>query len=516
VVKLINSDLSSKYFIISFCSILIVTGIVILSTAPLSYAGPPTVPGTFTEWSSLSGPPGVVSDFDPHITVLEKTGATGFDPNTPWYTIDNRSPFGFPCAVGHLSTDNDVRCSWGFGAGLPVGIANDGENGRIWLTVEGIFIPEGSVPSVSTVHIAYMTPSGAETLGITGFAASGDVFTHFPLTGSGAGVTLDSSQNAYYAEIGGSFGGAGDEITRIVPGSPSTYTRWNDPGGAPGFNDPRYLCFNSGDDTNLYFTSVFRRIHELNVATGHLRTWVMSGAGAGGGSVFESYGIFCESSSSIWYADTGGDRIGNLDPTTNTIKIYEKGLNGPSFLSVSPNDQLFFTEKLTSAPEGTFHVSVLETTAGSTSSSVVAPAETDIVPTTHPDNTPIVFPRTRTCEQPTPVVTVVDGLDPPSIVRFPVPPGSSSPIGMTDVVTTLVGLELKSGIFGDHIGSEEIFFFESSIILPPPPEFIGGSIIPVDTTSLVLAGAKTTAAWMIPVVIAGIGIGLVVLRKFRN
>jgi len=47
-----------------------------------------------------------------------------------------------------------------------------------------------------------------------------------------------------------------------------------------------------------------------------------------------------------------------------------------------------------------------------------------------------------------------------------------------------------------------------------PP--IGGTLIPVDSTSLILAGAQMTAAWMIPLVVAGFGIGLVFLRKFKN
>jgi len=46
--------------------------------------------------------------------------------------------------------------------------------------------------------------------------------------------------------------------------------------------------------------------------------------------------------------------------------------------------------------------------------------------------------------------------------------------------------------------------------------FIGGTIIPIDATSFALAGIQTTASWMIPVVVAGIGMGFVVLRKFKN
>jgi len=47
-------------------------------------------------------------------------------------------------------------------------------------------------------------------------------------------------------------------------------------------------------------------------------------------------------------------------------------------------------------------------------------------------------------------------------------------------------------------------------------QLIGGSLIPIDSTSFLLAGAQIAASWMIPVVVAGIGIGFVVLRKFKN
>jgi len=44
--------------------------------------------------------------------------------------------------------------------------------------------------------------------------------------------------------------------------------------------------------------------------------------------------------------------------------------------------------------------------------------------------------------------------------------------------------------------------------------FVGGSLIPIDTTSLLLAGTQMTAAWMIPVIVAGIGFAIVIARKF--
>ena len=45
---------------------------------------------------------------------------------------------------------------------------------------------------------------------------------------------------------------------------------------------------------------------------------------------------------------------------------------------------------------------------------------------------------------------------------------------------------------------------------------IGGTLIPIDRTSLLLAGAQMTAVWMIPVIVAGAGIGLVFVRKSKN
>jgi len=45
---------------------------------------------------------------------------------------------------------------------------------------------------------------------------------------------------------------------------------------------------------------------------------------------------------------------------------------------------------------------------------------------------------------------------------------------------------------------------------------VGGELLPIDSTALLLAGAQTFS-WMIPVVLSGIGIGLfVVSRKSEN
>jgi len=46
-----------------------------------------------------------------------------------------------------------------------------------------------------------------------------------------------------------------------------------------------------------------------------------------------------------------------------------------------------------------------------------------------------------------------------------------------------------------------------------PMIVIGGTMIPLDSTALLLAGAQMNAAWMIPVIVLAIGIGIVIARK---
>jgi len=47
-----------------------------------------------------------------------------------------------------------------------------------------------------------------------------------------------------------------------------------------------------------------------------------------------------------------------------------------------------------------------------------------------------------------------------------------------------------------------------------PSNAVGGEFIGIETTSVLAAGAQYTAAWMIPVLVSAIGIGIVIARKF--
>ena len=60
-----------------------------------------------------------------------------------------------------------------------------------------------------------------------------------------------------------------------------------------------------------------------------------------------------------------------------------------------------------------------------------------------------------------------------------------------------------------HLLGEDILFQSISLIRG---DFIGGEIIPIETTSLLLVSAQTFS-WMIPVVLSVLGIGLFVVSR---
>ncbi len=71
--------------------------------------------------------------------------------------------------------------------------------------------------------------------------------------------------------------------------------------------------------------------------------------------------------------------------------------------------------------------------------------------------------------------------------------------------TVIVGAPLDDDVPNDS-GSAYVF----------GPKFlaVGGDLIPLDSTMVLLAGTQTTVAWMIPVIVSAIGIGIVLARKY--
>jgi len=87
-------------------------------------------------------------------------------------------------------------------------------------------------------------------------------------------------------------------------------------------------------------------------------------------------------------------------------------------------------------------------------------------------------------------------------------PGTDLPIQLQD--------QLSADPQGNPIPLPVILGSEELLCAPALKSFplIGGTIIPLDTTSLLLAGTQMTASWLIPVIVSAIGIGIVIARKF--
>lgn len=395
-----------------------------LGSVGVTYA----VTGTFTEWDAIaSGQP--VRDFNPHITDLDRTGNTGFRPNTPWYTIDNRTP-GPPCALGHLDSSTDELISWGLGGGVPIGIDVDDESGRVWWTVSGI------ISGVSGAHVAFKFPG-----------ATVDTFRHFPGTGNAAGIITDATGTAYFAELP-------SQIVRVTP--MGGLKRWTSVG-----SQPRYLGFDSSGN-NLYFTtSCSRTINRLNLVTNVLTSWSFPTVASCTTSILDAFGLFVENDTSIWYADTRGNKVARLNPSTNVITEFTKaGMNNPTFVVIE-GSQAFITERLGNT------VDIMDIGGGT--DTIVTPSTNTLSPT-ETTVTPVDFDRTRISRVVPPVETTVTGIDPPAIIRFPLPMSGSEPIGMTEVVEAPIGSTNTFGIFGDEFSfsNSKIFFFKSELIEPNP------------------------------------------------
>jgi len=72
---------------------------------------------------------------------------------------------------------------------------------------------------------------------------------------------------------------------------------------------------------------------------------------------------------------------------------------------------------------------------------------------------------------------------------------------------------IKDGGPITNVAFDDLAFRSYSDVATPPPT-VGGEMIPLDTTSLLVTGAQMNAAWMIPVLVAGIGFAIVIARKF--
>ena len=71
----------------------------------------------------------------------------------------------------------------------------------------------------------------------------------------------------------------------------------------------------------------------------------------------------------------------------------------------------------------------------------------------------------------------------------------------------------------DICNGEEICDPATGCVSVPPTAplcAVGGEIIPIGTTSLILAGTQSAFSWMIPITVSAVGIAIVIARKFSK
>jgi len=94
-----------------------------------------------------------------------------------------------------------------------------------------------------------------------------------------------------------------------------------------------------------------------------------------------------------------------------------------------------------------------------------------------------------------------------TLINFGIP---NNPIGL------LPGNVGDLEIFASSVPPEECPPGTTGVFPDCTPVAVGGEMIPLDTTMILLAGSQMTAAWILPVIVAGLGFAIVIARKFRN
>jgi len=98
----------------------------------------------------------------------------------------------------------------------------------------------------------------------------------------------------------------------------------------------------------------------------------------------------------------------------------------------------------------------------------------------------------------------------PSLIATPtvIPAGSVIELNIFCPGLSFIGVFFGNGIDVDGDGILDFSKVSESV-----DSIIGGTLVPIDTTTLLLAGAQSISLWMIPVVAAGVGVGVFVIKR---
>lgn len=85
----------------------------------------------------------------------------------------------------------------------------------------------------------------------------------------------------------------------------------------------------------------------------------------------------------------------------------------------------------------------------------------------------------------------------------------------SEIVRELQGKQVAVGKIEEISGTTDYQYEPDHVqILNIVFPIVGGELIPIDSTSLLLAGSQITAAWLIPAIVSGIGIAIVIAKKY--
>ena len=98
----------------------------------------------------------------------------------------------------------------------------------------------------------------------------------------------------------------------------------------------------------------------------------------------------------------------------------------------------------------------------------------------------------------------------PSLILAPtvIPAGSVIELNIFCPGSSFIGVFFNAGIDVDGDG-----ILDFSKVTENVDSIIGGTLVSIDTTTLLLAGAQSISLWMIPVVAAGVGVGVFVIKR---
>ena len=118
-------------------------------------------------------------------------------------------------------------------------------------------------------------------------------------------------------------------------------------------------------------------------------------------------------------------------------------------------------------------------------------------------------------------ISYTGGLNPPIIDKVKPSPSSSPDCTFVDSTNPEQGSLIENWICHPNPDNERIWILlerdqRITFVVVDSVSFheVGGIFEGVDTTSLLVTGAQMNAAWMIPVIVSAIGIGIVIARKF--